>query len=899
MLDSFAVATDNWTRSALVAAATEQAHSYVAEALTHARPQPLTDFVVAVLPAALPAPCRAAAGCGRRGRTRRGHAESERRPRRCPDGWGRNCPGCHDDEALEKLLDDPATTAAALPIVAKWDKAGALRTKADGHAQRMLRDLGDAIANDERRADSAGSLLAVPARRAQALSAIAPMLSDPAVPASLQGRLIGALGEAPGSDVDAVLVAALARSNSTLLFEQLLKRPDSSVALLTAMKEGKVTLPSLGPANVARLRTHPNRQVALQAAALLDALSPAARAKGDIVAALLPEIEKPGDGAKGKTLFTGACSTCHKFGDVGKSAAGPPLDGMGAHGRAELLAHIIDPNREVDPSFWQWNVTTRKGEALVGVIASENAAGLTLRSAAGDVEIKKEDIATRENTRRSLMPEGLEALGAEVLRDILTFLVGDDQKFRVVDLRQAYTADSRRGFRREDERDETVTLHKFGDVSVAGVPFFVMDPAKSANGANLIALKGGPGLGNLSDDFPQRVEIPTAVTAASLHFLGGVGGWAWPTGGPGGNAARGTPAMKVVVFFADGTSEEHVLKNGEHFADTFVRAEVPLSTDAGDFTRRGQLRYFALNLAKKGALSKIVLESFDSDIVPATVAITAGAEPVPGRPRSTPEPRAPSAEPRVGASQAQPASATPKEGGRGDAPLPETKPIVWAAGKAKVLIIGGGSSHDFGRFFGGTDRATIEAAGFSVNYTEDRDQAAAEIGNADVAVISVNRQFFDTPAYRKALFDFAAAGKGLVMLHPGTWYGFAQWPELNATIVGGGARGHDRIARFSVNATKPDHAVMKGVPASFEVEDELYYVNAEADKIPPGTASIEVLAETSPSVRFKQPHPAVWITRHPTARIVGIALGHDERVHDHQAFKTLLANAVTWVGRVK
>ena len=98
---------------------------------------------------------------------------------------------------------------------------------------------------------------------------------------------------------------------------------------------------------------------------------------------------------------------------------------MGAHGRAELLAHIVDPNREVDPSFWQWNVTTRKGETLVGVIASENAAGITLRSPAGDVEIKKEDIATRENTRRSLMPEGLEALGAEALRDILTFLAGD------------------------------------------------------------------------------------------------------------------------------------------------------------------------------------------------------------------------------------------------------------------------------------------------------------------------------------------------------------------------------------------------------------------------------------------------------------------------------------------
>ena len=201
------------------------------------------------------------------------------------------------------------------------------------------------------------------------------------------------------------------------------------------------------------------------------------------------------------------------------------------------------------------------------------------------MEIKKDDIATRENTRRSLMPEGLEALGADALRDILTFLGADGQKFRVVNLRQAYTADSRRGFRREDERDETVTLHKFGDVSVAGVPFFVMDPAKSANGANLVALKGGPGRGNLSDDFPQRVEIPTTATAASLHFLGGVGGWAWPTGG---DESRGKPAMKVTVQFADGTTEEHILKNGEYIADTFTRADVPLSSDAGDFTRRGR-----------------------------------------------------------------------------------------------------------------------------------------------------------------------------------------------------------------------------------------------------------------------------------------------------------------------
>ena len=101
------------------------------------------------------------------------------------------------------------------------------------------------------------------------------------------------------------MVAALAKSNSTALFDQILRRSEATTVLLAAMKAKTITPAALGPANVARLRTHPNRQIAQQAAALLDTLSPAARAKGDIIASLTPEIEKPGDAAKGQALFTG------------------------------------------------------------------------------------------------------------------------------------------------------------------------------------------------------------------------------------------------------------------------------------------------------------------------------------------------------------------------------------------------------------------------------------------------------------------------------------------------------------------------------------------------------------------------------------------------------------------
>ena len=649
-------------------------------------------------------------------------------------------------------------------------------------------------------------------------------------------------------------------------------------------------LADLGPTNVARLRTHPDKAVATRATAVFETLMPVTKAKGELITRLLPAIAQPGgDAARGKQLFTGTCASCHRLGDVGQSALGPPLTGMGAHGRAQLLAQILDPNREVDPSYWQWDVTTKKGETLAGIIARENQAGITLRTLGGDVEIMKDEIVTRENTRRSMMPEGFEALGAETLRDILAFMEADsrDTGFRLVDLREAYTADSRRGLRVEDERDDTVGLHRFGTVTVAGVPFFVMDPARSPRGTNIVALHGGPARGNLLDQLPRSVEIPVTGTAASLHFLGGLARGAWPTGG---DAARGKPVLKVTVHFADGRTEAHVLQNGEHFADLGTAAAVPRSRLAGDFTRRGQLRYFAINLEAKGPLAKVVLEAMDAEIVPGTVALTVGTEPAAAAAPS------PSASPGSGGTQAA-ATARPKEGGKGDAPLPETKPITWAAGKTKVLIVAGGSSHDFGRHFGETDGATLRAAGFDVHYTEDRDQAAAELRNADVAVISVNRQFFDTPAWRTAVMEAAKAGKGLVMLHPGTWYGFADWPELNATIVGGGSRGHDKLGPFSVTVVKPDHPVVRDVPRTFEVVDELYYINAEPEKIPAGTAPIEVLAETSPSQRFMKPHPAVWITRHPTARIVGITLGHDGRVHEHAAFKTLLVNAVRWAGQ--
>jgi putative membrane-bound dehydrogenase-like protein len=889
LLQDFAAAQDDWTRSALIAAAADKPAEVIAEALSSSSTESLSNFVSALLPSALPANAeKLITACA--------NADAKADPAKNAILRGiatsmNEAPAMSPalTEALKKLLGQPSLAAVTLPLLTKWDKGGVLAVEVKAQLDKLSATLSDNAATVEARVSAAKGLVAVGGASQEQ---VVQVLARPEVPAVLQAAIVAALDESGGVEAIVPAFGTLKREQQTQAFEAMLKRPEATGALLDAVKAGSIDRAIFAPGDVARLRSHPNKQIAKRANELFKVDN---SAKDAIIAKLVPEVEKPGDAVRGKMFFTAACAVCHKLGDIGV-AVGPPLDGMGAHGPAELLVHIVDPNREVDPSFWAFNVTTKKGEVLQGVVTSENSATVTLATQVGVREIAKSDIEKRENTQRSLMPEGLDGLGPEALRDILAFIVGDAAKqFRILHLADAFTADSRDGvFASARPEGGRVKLNKFGNVKVEGVPFFIQDPTKSSTGGNLIVLKGGPGKDNHSQTFPAKAEVAINVAAKRLQILSGVSGWGWPA------VQDEAPALKATVVYEGGEKEEFTFFNGIHFSDYIRPVEVPGSRGIEGLADGQEPRLLTLALTKKGIAKTLILESpAENKTPPVIVAVTADIEgkgPAPLDADVSKRPPPPAKGKGKGKAKNEAVSAPetgPKEGGKGDGPLVPAAPVQWEAGKTRVLVIGGGSSHNFKDFFGTTDVATLKAAGFSVHYTEDRDQAAAELANADVAVISVNRKFFDTTVYRKALFDFAAAGKGIVMLHPGTWYGFAGWPELNAQIVGGGARGHDKIHPFEVKTVKA-HPVMEGVPASFTIEDELYYVNAEADKIPVGTAKIEVLAETSPSDKYQKSHPSVWITEHSKARIVGMAPGHDARVHELEAFKKLLVNAARW-----
>jgi len=879
LVNVFPKLDDNWSRSAAVAAASGNAVAAVSAAFASSAPGDLRPFVSALAaqlvekqnPAAFGELVHAAAGAPEA-------ADELKQVVLEAAGKLTTAPTASPQliAALRSLLGSSraAIAAATLPLAARWDTGGELKGEVSRQVESLLAQLSDSHVPDSRREQVAVAVIGARAANPSVLPSIANVLAQPNSD-GLKRAIISRLGSTGDPAVGPLLVhafTALSTPAQSAAFDVLAARTEWMAAFLDAVDQKQIALSLLGPANIFRLRTHPSAEISRRANAMLQNALKGSADKDALIAKFTPLVTQPGDATKGKELFTANCAVCHKFGELGNEV-GPILTGMGVHGPENLLIHILDPNRQVDGGYETWNIETTDGEVQSGIIAQENEARVVLRMPNQQLEIPTAKIKSRVDTRRSLMPEGFEALGGDGLRDIITFLTGDNSRFRVLNLAGAFTADTRRGlYHAEDALYDTWHFRKYGLVSVEGIPFNLVNPANSPLGGNVIVLKGG-GRGEFAFTFPQRVEVPVGYPASRLHFLGGVAGW-------GGSARPNGPmVMRVTMVFADGQRSEIDLHQGDVFVDWISRVEAPGSKYAEGVVLDHQVRWFTIPVPRKAPLAKLILESAGSGPAPATLAITADLSdaPLPSQPVATLASTGPVILPAA-AVAAAPASA--------DA----SKPFPWGDG-LKVLVVGGGSSHDFKKWFNEADVATLRAAGkLSVNYTDSPAATAAALGDVDVLVSSTNQRGFDTPELREALFKFVGAGKGLVLLHPGVWYNWP-WPEYNRQLAAGGARSHDRIGEFEVKVLK-EHPVTKGLPATFKATDELYQVN-----IDPAGPPVEILAQTSTSIGTKKEHPSIWIVQHPKARIVCIALGHDGRVHELPEYKQLLVNAVRWVGK--
>lgn len=437
-------------------------------------------------------------------------------------------------------------------------------------------------------------------------------------PGDARTALFDAILKNPAPDAGKFFIAAmpsLPQGDKVKVTEALLTRPESAIALTDALAEGTLSAAVAGPQLLARLAEHPDKSVRDHAAPVVAKFQGAVEAKSAVINRLLPEVMAPGDPAAGKAIFQ-ACAICHLYKGEG-ATIGPVLEGIGAHGVETLLTHIVDPNREVEPSYHVWNVGTKDGRTLAGYISRETAGSVFVKNAGGETEVPRDQITSQADTGRSLMPEGFEALGAASLRDLIFYLRSGDQRFHILTFGKAATADGSKGvYLSKDVDGDRVGLKRFGIAEERGVPFQLQDPATAAGGRNVIVLKGGAVREAVSLTMPTSVEIPVNVAAGRLHLLGAVAGWGFP-------AMQGRdPLLTIKVDYSDGTSEDIVLRNGVDIADHVAGVDVPGSART-DLADHGQLRYLWRDLKKPAAMiSKITLTSPATGAAPMIAAIT-------------------------------------------------------------------------------------------------------------------------------------------------------------------------------------------------------------------------------------------------------------------------------------
>ena len=755
----------------------------------------------------------------------------------------------------------PAIMAVALPLAAATWSEAELRERLPEAAAKIATYAMQPSTSPADRARSLAALARLPLLPGAIGTVLLQSLADPV----LRKPILQALAGNQTTPAVMLLLEALTilpQQEKAAAVEILLTRRDSALALLDSLDQGLITPAMAGTAVLSRLQNHPDATVKEKAAPVVARLRGANEARDAIVARMLPEISKPGDAGNGKAIFA-ACAVCHQFQGQGQSI-GPVLDGIGIHSVDVLLTHIIDPNREVEPSFLAWNFTTKDQQTLAGIISRETASSLFIKNATGEVEIPRDKIISQSNTGASLMPEGFEALGPEVLRDLIAFLHSGEQRFHAIAFGKAATADGSRGVYQNPEAEvDRVSIKKYGLTQIQGVPFSLPDPAASPTGRNVIVLKGGAQPNVFSMTMPDSVTLTVGQNAGRLHMLGAVAGWGWPA------VQAKEPVVKCTVQYADGETEDLVFVNGIDFADHIARIDVPGSAPT-DITEKGQMRYLWRDLKHPGKLiDHLTLSGFTKAPAPLIAALTLESPGADGRM---------AAPPPVGGLVISAAGLPPQ-------PIP---------GKLRVLLAGGGSSHDFAQWFDKADQKSLGDSGRVVSiWTDQPAQATDQLAHADVLVLSANDAGYQqNQAFREALEAFANSGGGLVLLHPAVWHNWALWPKYNATFVGGGARGHDAYGEFSISLLKPAHPVVQGLPATFTLKDELYRVVFDAP------AGIEILAQTSPAQDGKS-YPSIWITPHPRARIVCIAPGHDAATHGNANFQRLLVNAVDWTGTRK
>jgi putative heme-binding domain-containing protein len=154
------------------------------------------------------------------------------------------------------------------------------------------------------------------------------------------------------------------------------------------------------------------------------------RAPDELATREVPGL-KGGSWQSGRKIFfsdEALCSRCHQVGGQG-GKIGPDLSNLIHRDYESVMRDIRQPSAAINPDHITYAVELTDGRLLTGVVRTDGD-NIVVGDATGkETTIRKDKIEALSPSPVSTMPEGLDrALGADKLRDLLTFLLTEPLK---------------------------------------------------------------------------------------------------------------------------------------------------------------------------------------------------------------------------------------------------------------------------------------------------------------------------------------------------------------------------------------------------------------------------------------------------------------------------------------
>jgi type 1 glutamine amidotransferase len=160
-----------------------------------------------------------------------------------------------------------------------------------------------------------------------------------------------------------------------------------------------------------------------------------------------------------------------------------------------------------------------------------------------------------------------------------------------------------------------------------------------------------------------------------------------------------------------------------------------------------------------------------------------------------------------------------------------------------------------------------------------------------------NNEAFTNDAQREAFKAFIHAGGGFVGIHSAS--GSERNWDYYQQVVGAKFKRHPKLQPFQVQVVDPKFPAVQGLPASFDWEDECYYLEKLQPNVQPVLVTdpnkvVDPQFATDPGDLIKGMRPLAWYQTFDGGREFYLALGHKKEDYQNPILIKLIRGGIQW-----